>query len=100
MSDDRSRFWKNNSVEMRAAGFDPQRTAALDAVVTIANPYTNAHRCNNRVRQVADLLIDTLAARNAQGPGGRHAGGVGRAHPGNRGGRLQPGVAGSHRRLC
>ena len=64
---DNSRFWKNSSVEMRAAGFDPERTASLDAVVTIASPYTNAHRCNNRVRAVADLLIEALNGENAQG---------------------------------
>jgi dihydroxy-acid dehydratase len=52
---------------MRAAGFDPQRTANLDAVVTIGSAYTNAHRCNNRVRAVADLAIETLAGHNAQG---------------------------------
>ena len=67
MSEDRSRFWKNSTVELRAAGFDPDRAAGLDAVVTVSNPYTNAHRCNNRVREVADLVLETLAARNAQG---------------------------------
>lgn len=67
MSRDNSRYWKNSTVEMRAAGFDPERTAKLDAVVTIGSPYTNAHRCNNRVREVADLLIETLAEHNAQG---------------------------------
>ena len=65
MSD--SRFWKTSTVEMRAAGFDPDRTAKLDAVVTVANSYTNAHRCNNRVRQIADLVIETLSEYNAQG---------------------------------
>lgn len=65
MSD--SRFWKTSTVEMRAAGFDPERTAKLDAVVTVANSYTNAHRCNNRVRQIADLVIETLSEYNAQG---------------------------------
>lgn len=67
MTDDRSRYWKRATVEMRAAGFDPQRTARLDAVVTIGSAYTNAHRCNNRVRAVADLAIETLARHNAQG---------------------------------
>ena len=65
MSDDRN--WKNARVELRAAGFDPERASKLDAVVTVANPYTNAHRCNNRVRQIADLVIDTLSEYNAQG---------------------------------
>lgn len=67
MSNDPTRFWRKSTVEMRAAGFDPERTAQLDAVVTIGSAYTNAHRCNNRVREVADLLIDTLAEHNAQG---------------------------------
>jgi dihydroxy-acid dehydratase len=67
VTEDRSSFWKNSSVEMRAAGFDPERTAALDAVVTVSNPYTNAHRCNNRVRAVADLALEILAEHNAQG---------------------------------
>jgi dihydroxy-acid dehydratase len=52
---------------MRAAGFDPLQTTRLDAVVTIGSAYTNAHRCNNRVREVSDLLIETLAGHNAQG---------------------------------
>ena len=64
---DSSRYWKNARVELRAAGFDPDRGAATSAVVTIAGAWTNAHRCNNRVRQVADLLVETLAARGGQG---------------------------------
>jgi len=67
MADDPTRFWRNNRVEMRAAGFDPEQTARLELVVTIASPYTNAHRCNNRVRRIADLLLEELAAGHAQG---------------------------------
>lgn len=65
MSD--SRYWKKARVELRSAGFDPEHAAMLEAVVTVANPYTNAHRCNNRVRQIADLVIDILSEYNAQG---------------------------------
>ncbi len=67
MSKDPTRFWRKARVEMRAAGFDPEKTAALDAVVTIGSAYTNAHRCNNRVREISDLLIEVLAENNAQG---------------------------------
>lgn len=54
MNKDKSRYWKNSTVEMRAAGFDPALTAKLDAVVTVAEPYTNAHRCNNRVQEIVN----------------------------------------------
>lgn len=64
---DRTRAWRMNRVEMRAAGFDPDATAELDLVVTIGSPWTNAHRCNNRVRRIADLLIEALADEGAQG---------------------------------
>lgn len=67
MADRRSRFWKNYTIELRAAGFDPKQMAAVDAVVTIGSPWTNAHRCNNRVREITDLLIETLAEHNLQG---------------------------------
>jgi dihydroxy-acid dehydratase len=52
---------------VRAAGFDPERTAAASAVVTIASAYTNAHRCNNRVRAITDLLVDAVAERDGYG---------------------------------
>ncbi|MCB0990875.1 MAG: dihydroxy-acid dehydratase [Acidimicrobiales bacterium] len=52
---------------MRAAGFDPDRTRALDLIVTVASPFTNAHRCNNRVGQLADLAMSALAEVGAQG---------------------------------
>jgi len=55
------------SVELRAAGFEPSEVAQTNAVVTIANAYTNAHRCNNRVRRIADLLVDAVAAKGGQG---------------------------------
>ena len=57
---DSSIYWKRGRVELRAAGFDPDRAAQTSAVVTIASAYTNAHRCNNRVRAITDLLVDIL----------------------------------------
>ncbi len=35
--------------------------------MTIANAYTNAHRCNNRVRRIADLLVEAVSAAGGQG---------------------------------
>ncbi len=67
MAGDDSRYWKRNRVEMRAAGFDPDQTAGLDLVVTVASPFTNAHRCNNRVRRITDLTVEALSHVNAQG---------------------------------
>ena len=64
---DSSTFWKKSRLEVRAAGFDPDRAAQSSAVVTIAAAHTNAHRCNNRVRRIADMLIELLAARGGQG---------------------------------
>ena len=61
MTQDSSTFWKRSRVELRAAGFDPDHAAQTSAVVTIAAAYTNAHRCNNRVRSIADLLVENLA---------------------------------------
>ena len=65
-------YWNDTSeglrsIELRAAGFDPSATAKRNAIVTIASPYTNAHRCNNRVRRIADLLIDAIDERGGQG---------------------------------
>jgi dihydroxy-acid dehydratase len=65
--EDSSTYWKRSRVELRAAGFDPDRAANTSAVVTIASAWTNAHRCNNRVRGIADLLVDVLAERGGQG---------------------------------
>jgi dihydroxy-acid dehydratase len=67
MTQDSSTYWKNSRVELRAAGFDPDRAAQTSAVVTIASAWTNAHRCNNRVRSIGDLLIEVLAERGGQG---------------------------------
>ena len=41
---DSSDYWKRARVELRAAGFEPDRAIATNAVVTIASAYTNAHR--------------------------------------------------------
>src|SRR5258708_489502 len=67
MTQDSSTYWKKSRVELRAAGFDPDRTAETNAVVTIASAYTNAHRCNNRVRSITDLLVELIAERGGQG---------------------------------
>ena len=67
MVEDSSTYWKKSRVELRAAGFDPDRTANASAVVTIASAYTNAHRCNNRVRQITDLLVELLGEKGGQG---------------------------------
>lgn len=65
--EDSSTYWKKNRVEARAAGFDPDRVAKLSAIVTIASAYTNAHRCNNRVRTLTDLLVELIADKGGQG---------------------------------
>ena len=71
MSDSNASHWNHavglRAVELRAAGFDPDEAAKLNAIVTIASPYTNAHRCNNRVQRLAHLLIEMLAERGGQG---------------------------------
>ena len=67
MTQDSSTYWKRSRVELRAAGFDPDRAEKTSAVVTIASAYTNAHRCNNRVRTITDLLVELLAERGGQG---------------------------------
>jgi dihydroxy-acid dehydratase len=67
MKKDSSTFWKKSRVELRAAGFEPDKTAKTSAVVTIASAYTNAHRCNNRVRTIGDLLVELLAERGGNG---------------------------------
>ena len=72
MSDKPVSYWSDSkqglrAVELRAAGFEPSEAAKTNAVVTIANAYTNAHRCNNRVRRIADLLVDAVAAEGGQG---------------------------------
>src|SRR3954454_3522463 len=67
MTEDSSLYWKKSRVELRAAGFDPDKSAQTSAVVTIASAWTNAHRCNDRGRTVSDLLIEILAERGGQG---------------------------------
>jgi len=67
MNEDGSHRWKWNRLETRAAGFDPETVAKADLLVTVAAPWTNAHRCNNRVRRIADLLVEELSATGAQG---------------------------------
>lgn len=72
MAGNNKSYWNNTDeglrkVELRAAGFDPSKAAHSNAIVTIASPYTNAHRCNNRVKRIADLLIESLAKRGGQG---------------------------------
>lgn len=72
MSDKPVSYWSDakqglRAVELRAAGFEPSEAAKTNAVVTIANAYTNAHRCNNRVRRIADLLVDAVSSKGGQG---------------------------------
>jgi dihydroxy-acid dehydratase len=72
MSDPKLSYWNDTSVslrvvELRAAGFDPAQAAKKNAVVTVGSPYTNAHRCNNRVRRVAELVVEAVAQRGGQG---------------------------------
>ena len=64
---DSSTYWKRARVELRAAGFDPDRAAQTSAVVTIASAYTNAHRCNNRVRAITDLLVESWQSAAGRG---------------------------------
>ncbi|MEM7092265.1 MAG: dihydroxy-acid dehydratase [Actinomycetota bacterium] len=63
---DTSEHFRRNRVELRAAGFEPDRIASTP-LVTVAAPYTNAHRCNNRVREISDLLVEEIAERGGQG---------------------------------
>ena len=72
MSDKSVSYWSDTkqglrAVELRAAGFEPSEAVKTNAVVTIANAYTNAHRCNNRVRRIADLLVDAVSSAGGQG---------------------------------
>ena len=66
-TNDDPKYWSRARVEVRAAGFDPDRTANTRAIVTIAHAATNAHRCNNRVSNIADLLVDLIADRGGHG---------------------------------
>jgi len=67
MAERSNNYWKRATLELRAAGFDPAEIAARDIVVTVAGASTNAHRCNNRVERISDLLTATVAARGGQG---------------------------------
>jgi dihydroxy-acid dehydratase len=72
MSETSPSYWNDireglRTVELRAAGFNPAEAAKRNAIVTVACPYTNAHRCNNRVRRIADLLVDLIGQRGGQG---------------------------------
>ena len=72
MSETSPSYWNDTreglrTVELRAAGFDPADTARRNAIVTVASAYTNAHRCNNRVRRIADLLVELIGQRGGQG---------------------------------
>jgi dihydroxy-acid dehydratase len=72
MADTPKSYWSSareglRSVELRAAGFDPAAAERLSAVVTVASPYTNAHRCNNRVRRLAELVQEAIARRGGLG---------------------------------
>ncbi len=72
MTDKTGSYWNNTNeglrkVELRAAGFDPAAAQNRSPIVTVASPYTNAHRCNNRVKRIADVLIEALDKRGGQG---------------------------------
>ena len=71
MPDESTSHWNHavglRAVELRAAGFDPRAAAQLNAIVTVASPYTNAHRCNNRVQRLASLVIEMIGERGGQG---------------------------------
>src|SRR5260370_4783131 len=62
-----SDLWKRSRVELRSAGFEPDRAAETNAVVTIASAWTNAHRCNNRVGRMGGRVVEILAERRGQG---------------------------------
>ncbi len=99
MTQDSSTYWKKSRVELRAAGFEPDRAAKTKAVVTIASAYTNAHRCNNRVRSITRPAGRASGRTRRPGPDRRRAGGVRCADSGHADGGLQPGVARRRRRL-
>ncbi len=67
MTEPSNSHWKRASLEVRAAGFDPDEVRARNVVVTIAGAYTNAHRCNNRVERISDLLTTAVEAQGGQG---------------------------------
>ncbi|MFC3226531.1 dihydroxy-acid dehydratase [Marinibaculum pumilum] len=67
MTTEEPSYWARQNVELRAAGFDPETARDRRAIVTVANPFTNAHRCNNRVQRLTDLVLEALEKANAQG---------------------------------
>jgi dihydroxy-acid dehydratase len=67
MVDRSTHYWQSKRAELNAAGFDPDTLLTAKAVITIASPYTNAHRCNNRVNRIAEMLVDEIGERGAQG---------------------------------
>jgi dihydroxy-acid dehydratase len=84
MSESSTSYWNNTReglriVELRGAGFKPADAAGRNAIVTVASPYTNAHRCNNRVRPRAthrgSAGRDDRSARRPRSAG-RRTGGV------------------------
>lgn len=64
---DDSRYWREARIELRAAGFDPEGARKSRAIVTVAHAATNAHRCNNRVPEIAAMLVDLIGERGGQG---------------------------------
>jgi dihydroxy-acid dehydratase len=62
-----NKYWTQSRVELRAAGFEPDQVARTSAVVTIASAHTNAHRCNNRVGAITDLLVELVGTAGGQG---------------------------------
>ena len=66
-TNNQNRYWTQSRVELRAAGFDPDAVAHTDTVVTIASAYTNAHRCNNRVATITDLLRELIDDAGGKG---------------------------------
>jgi len=59
--------WKRAKIELRAAGFEPEAVAQRRAIVTVAGAHTNAHRCNNRVERISELITEGIADRGGQG---------------------------------
>ena len=72
MTSSNKSYWNDTSVslralELRAAGFDPEKAGRRNAAATGGSPYTNAHRCNNRVQRIADLALEAIAQHGGQG---------------------------------
>ncbi len=66
MDEDSNSHWKNRRAEIKAAGFDPDKAQKVSAIVTIAAAHTNAHRCNNRVQGISELLVKLVAEQGGQ----------------------------------